>query len=76
MSKLFGILALVLGVWFAAEVATRGVEGAFGGAFATDGAEDVPDAEPRTVRSVPQRAGDAVERAHEEAAARRQRLME
>ncbi len=72
MSKLFGILALVLFVWIAAEVATRGVDGAFGGVFASDGAKQ----DDRTAQSVPQRAGAAVERAHAEAAARREHLLE
>ena len=40
MSRIFGILAIVVGVWIGAEVMTKGVDQAFGGVFARFGLTD------------------------------------
>jgi hypothetical protein len=69
MGKLFGIVMLIVSVWAVAELTTKGMDGAFGGAFASDDGEVVRPA------SVPQRAGAAVDHAHEEAANRRDRML-
>jgi hypothetical protein len=34
MSKIFGVLLIVLGVWLGLEIYTKGMDGAFGGALA------------------------------------------
>jgi hypothetical protein len=86
MGKAFGIIAIVLAVWFAMELYTEGVQNAFGGAVAfldspqaQDG--DASDAEAGDGSgsgqrlTLPQRAGARVERAHAEAFARREALM-
>lgn len=75
MGKAFGILAIVLGAWFAMELYTEGTENAFGGAVAIlEDSEEASD-EPTPNRTLPRRAGDRVERAHAAAAERRTRLM-
>ncbi|MEE9281729.1 MAG: hypothetical protein V3V67_16275 [Myxococcota bacterium] len=60
MGRLFGILAIVLGVWIGLEVYTKGTDQAFGGIFA--GLMDpVSDSEPSPDgRSPVQRIGDQV----------------
>ena len=74
MAKIFGILLVVVGIWLGLEVYQNGIQGAFGGALASlDGSADEQAA--RNPRSVPQRAGDAVERAHSEAEARLNRML-
>ena len=35
MGKLFGIILLVAGVWIGLEIFTKGMDGAFGGVFAS-----------------------------------------
>ena len=75
MGKIFGILLVVVGIWLGLEVYQNGMQGAFGGAMASLGGS----ADEQTVgnpRSVPQRAGDAVERAHAEAEARFERMLD
>ena len=74
MGKMFGLVVLVTALWVGMEVYQEGVDGAFGGAFAALGDSDGEYA-PRDGRSVPRRAGDKVQGAHDEAAARRARLM-
>jgi len=69
MGKLVGIVMLVVSLWAVAELTTKGVDGAFGGAFASG------DREVARPESVPQRAGAAVDSAHEEAADRRARML-
>jgi hypothetical protein len=54
------------------EVYVNGTQGAFGGALAS---LDGSDAAARDPRTIPQRAGAAVGRAHEEADQRRGRLL-
>ncbi len=55
MGKLAGIALLIVAFWVAAELSTKGTDGAFGGLFAS---ED-PVAE---MRSTPQRVGDNARR--------------
>jgi hypothetical protein len=74
MGKIFGILLVVVGIWLGLEVYQNGIQGAFGGALATLGSSADEHAI-RDPRSVPQRAGDAVERAHAEAEARLERML-
>ncbi len=60
MGKMFGILAIVLGVWIGLEVYTKGTNEAFGGLFAGL-MEPVSDYEPSPDgRSPVQRIGDKV----------------
>ncbi|MEE8313371.1 MAG: hypothetical protein V3R91_03545 [Myxococcota bacterium] len=60
MGKMFGILAIVLGVWIGLEVYTKGTNEAFGGIFAGR-MEPVSDYEPSPDgRSTVQRIGDNV----------------
>jgi hypothetical protein len=68
MGKIIGILFLCLGVWAGMEVYLEGTQNAFGGIFASGEA-------PRDERSTPQRAGDAVGRAHEEGRERLERAL-
>jgi hypothetical protein len=76
MGKLFGILAIVLGVWLAAEVGMKGIDGAFGGILASEQAA-APTGDPvaGSAQAVPQRAATKVDRAHREAQQRRERLL-
>ncbi len=60
MGKMFGILAIMLGVWIGLEVYTKGTNEAFGGLFAGL-MEPVSDYEPSPDgRSPVQRIGDKV----------------
>ena len=61
MGKMFGILAIVVGIWIGIEVYTKGMDAAFGGVFA--GLTDpVSDYEPSPDgRSPAQRIGDKVQ---------------
>jgi len=73
MSKIFGILTIVLGIWVAMEVFNKGADHAFGGVFASGEATEEKDGEPR---SVSRRTGESVDQAHAEAARRRERLLD
>jgi hypothetical protein len=74
MGKILGILLVVVGIWLGLEVYQNGIQGAFGGALASlSGPAD--EQAVRDPRSLPRRAGDAVERAHAEAEARRNRAL-
>ena len=75
MAKIFGILLVVVGIWLGLEVYQSGIQGAFGGSLAGLGgsADEQAVGNPR---SVPQRAGDAVERAHADAEARLERMLD
>jgi len=73
MGKVFGILTLVAALWIVAELTTKGMQGAFGGALAGASGSEVA-AQPRPT-SIPKRAGDKVEAAHHEAAERRDRML-
>jgi hypothetical protein len=72
--RIVALLLAVCGIWIGVEVYLKGTENAFGGALASLGGSDGGAAETRDPRSVPRRAGDAVERAHAAAAARTERL--
>jgi hypothetical protein len=71
MGRLFGVLLIVVGIWVGIEVYTKGTQNALGGLFAGGSAQ----AEARDPRTVPQRAGDAVQSAHDVAEQRRSRLL-
>lgn len=58
MGKLFGIVLLVLGVWAAVEIYTKGSDQAFGGALTWLAGEDLAGDE----RSVGDRMEDSVRR--------------
>jgi hypothetical protein len=74
MGKVFGIGAVVLGIWFFSEVYTNGTANAFGGALSKLGLVDADDAE--VAHSTPRaRAGSAVSKAHSETDERRERLL-
>jgi hypothetical protein len=74
MGKMFGILLVVVGIWVGIEVYTQGTQNAFGGALAFLGESSDGD-EMQDRRTAPQRAGDAVRAAQEEADQRRNRLL-
>lgn len=59
MGRVIGLLLVVVGIWVGIEVYTNGTQNALGGIFASESEQAVRDP-----RSVPQRAGDAVERAN------------
>lgn len=78
MSKLFGLVVIVLSVWVAAEVFNKGLEGAFGGILAGGSGESATaeaSSAPVRPQTIPQRSGERVEQAHAEAAARREQLL-
>ena len=70
MGRILIIGAIVLVVWAAMEIQTYGINGAFNGLFAPAG-----QAEAEAITSTPQRAGDAVTRAHREAEERQNRAL-
>ena len=73
MGKVITGLLIVAGLWAGVELFTHGPSGAFGGALAPFlGAEEAP-AEQRLTTA--QRAGRSVERARDEASARRERML-
>jgi len=43
MAKIFGILLIVAGIWVGLEVMNHGMDGAFGGLFASGASEQAPD---------------------------------
>jgi hypothetical protein len=75
MSRLIGMLLMVVAIWVGVEVYLNGTQGAFGGALASLDGSAGTDATARDPRTIPQRAGAAVGRAHEEADQRRSRLL-
>ena len=70
MGSALKIGAVVLAIWVGFEVHTNGVNGAFGGVFASAHTD-----EPEDTRTVTQRAGTSASRAHDEANERRQRML-
>jgi len=70
--RIFGLLLGVLGIWAASEVYLHGTGGAFGGAFARFAGESATE---QDGRSLGLRAGESVGRAHDEADARRERML-
>ena len=74
MGKVFGIGALVVGIWCVVEIYTNGAANAFGGALSSIGLVD--EAEDGAVKpSTRERVSSAASRAHSEAAARREKLL-
>jgi hypothetical protein len=69
MGKLIGLLLIVAGIWVGLEIYQNGVGGAFGGVFGRESEMAAP------APTAPQRAGAAVEHAHGEADARREKLL-
>jgi hypothetical protein len=74
MGKFIGLLLSVVCIWVALEVYNEGLDNAFGGALAQLGDGD-GSAAAHDGRSIPQRAGAAVENAHAVADARRNKLL-
>jgi hypothetical protein len=74
MSKVFGIVLIVVCLWIGGEIFTEGAENAFDGALVSMGlvkkTQDVEATRPLTKRS-----GDKVRAAQAEAEARRERLL-
>ena len=70
MGSALKIAAVVLAVWVGFELHTNGVDGAFGGIFASENTS-----EPEDTRSLAQRTGSSASRAHQEADERRQRML-
>ncbi len=75
MGKIIGLLLTLGCLWVGLEVYNNGVHGAFGGRIAFLDENGSATAQPLNVRRAPQRAGDAVDRAHAGASARRQKLL-
>ncbi len=73
MGRIFGLLMIVGLVWIGLEIYSEGVENAFGGILASGSADDSTAG--RRL-SAPERAGRALQRAHEERAQRFDRLVE
>ena len=71
MGKIVGLLLSLVGIWVGLEVYQKGTEHAFGGLLAAEGSAS----EPQERRSIPQRAGSAVQGAHDAADERRSRLL-
>ncbi len=70
MGGVLKIGAVVLAIWAAFEIHSNGVHGAFGGIFASGDASEAEES-----LGLPQRAGAAASRAHDEADERRQRML-
>ena len=70
MGSALKIGAIVLAIWVGFEVHTNGVNGAFGGVFASADTN-----EPEATGSIAQRAGTSASLAHDEADERRQRML-
>lgn len=73
MGRIIGLLLFVVCIWVGLEIYNEGIGGAFGGALASLGGSEA--SRPADNRSVPQRAGAAVERANAVAAERREKLL-
>lgn len=63
MAKLLAIVLMVVAIWVGLTVFTEGTDRAFGGLFA--GSSDSSTLEATEVRSTPERAGDALQRAYD-----------
>lgn len=74
MGKVIGILMLVVAMWTGAEVYNKGTANAFGGVLAKAGWVE-PAPESAAPASAGRRVGSAVVGAHDEANARRERLL-
>jgi hypothetical protein len=69
MGRLLGLVLMLLAVWAAAEIYTKGVDGAFGGILGS--AFEAP-----ADRSTPDRAQDAFQRAYNTSERRVDRVLE
>ena len=76
MTNLIKAIVVIFGIWAGAEVVTQGPDRAFDGALSSliGSGESAPDEEPDQ-RSTARRAGDAAERARDQAEARRERML-
>ena len=72
MAKAIGILLMVVAIWVAGEVFTKGTHGAFGGALSRFSSAPPPTEEHRWAG---ERAGSSVGNAHESAEQRRNRML-
>ena len=70
MGSVLKIAAIALMVWVGFELHNNGVDGAFGGIFASANSSESED-----TRTIPQRAGNSASRAHQQADERRQRML-
>ncbi len=70
MGSVLKIAAIVLVLWVGFELHTSGVDGAFGGIFASANSSESED-----TRSISQRAGNSASQAHQQADERRQRML-
>ncbi len=74
MGKVLGILMFVVAMWTSAEIYNKGTANAFGGALANIGwAEPTPEG--AAPASIGRRTGSTVAGAHDEADARRERML-
>jgi len=69
VTRLVGIIFLVLGIWIGVEVYTEGIDGAFGGILGSG--TEVSEA-----RSTPERARDAFQRAYDQSEERVNRQLD
>ena len=69
MGRLFGLGVVILGIWAAAEIHTRGFDRAFGGLLA------VPESN-QSAGTAARRAGDAFQRAYDTSERRVDRMLE
>lgn len=82
MQKLMGIVLMVVGIWVGIEIYTQGIDGAFGGIFASSrgaGEQTTLSTQPTTPpdnRTVVRRAGDRVQSHMDEGAARIEEQVE
>jgi hypothetical protein len=70
MGSVLKIAAIVLVIWVGFEVHTNGVDGAFGGIFASANSSKSEDK-----GTLPRRAGNSASQAHQQADERRQRML-
>ena len=70
MGSVLKIAAIVLVLWVGFELHTHGVDGAFGGMFASANSSESKD-----TRTVSQRAGNSAAQAHQQADERRQKML-
>jgi len=71
MGSVWKIAAVVLAIWVGIELHTNGVDGAFGGIFAS-----ADSSEPEDTGTISQMAGNSASRAHQQADERRQRMLD
>jgi hypothetical protein len=72
MNRIIGIALFALAIWAGSELMNKGTDGAFGGLFGPS--KPVVDAVAEQ-RSIPQRAGNKAQLAHDLAEQRRNRML-